>query len=85
MGTETFVGWQFGMTLVAVLLVGIWLYLRVRRRQQRSGQKPGEVLATKHPTRDETAPRPDGFTAPEARPAAPPTGANASLARTGHP
>jgi hypothetical protein len=75
----------FGMTLLAVLAYGIYQFLRVRRSQQRSGQEPGEVLATKHPTRDETAPRPDGFTAPEARPAASPAGANPSPARPSRP
>ena len=76
----------FGMTLLAVLAYGIYQFLRVRRSQQRSGQKPGEVLATKHPTREETAaPRPDGFTPPEARPAASPAGANPSPARPSPP
>jgi hypothetical protein len=75
----------FGVTLLAVLAYGIYQFLRVRRSQERSGQKPGEVLATKHPTRDETAPRPDGFTPPEARPAASPAGANPSPARPSRP
>jgi hypothetical protein len=75
----------FGMTLLAVLAYGIWQYFRVRRSQDRSGQKPGEVLATKHPTRDETAPRPDGFSGSEARPAASPAGANPSPARPSRP
>jgi hypothetical protein len=72
----------FGVTLIIVLAYGIYQFLRVRRSQQRSGQKPGEVLATKHPTRDETAaPRPDGFSGSEARPAASPAGATPSPAR----
>lgn len=35
MSTDIFLSWQFGMTLIAVLAVGIWQYLRIRRSQQR--------------------------------------------------
>jgi hypothetical protein len=35
MGTDIFLSWQFGMTLIAVLAFGIWQYLRIRRSQNR--------------------------------------------------
>jgi hypothetical protein len=49
--------WLFGVTLLAALAIGIWQWMRVRRSQQRSGQEPGEVLATKHPVRNPGTPR----------------------------
>jgi hypothetical protein len=59
MGADSLIPWLFGVTLLAVLAYGIWQYFRVRRSQERSGQKPGEVLATRHPARDPGTPRGD--------------------------
>jgi hypothetical protein len=67
MGADSLIPWLFGMTLVAGLAIGIWQYMRVRRSQERSGQQPGEVLATKHPTRD-TNPNPNPNTNPHSSP-----------------
>jgi hypothetical protein len=44
MGTESFIGWQFGMTLIAVLAVAAFLFFRVRRSQQKRGEHPGDAL-----------------------------------------
>ncbi len=44
MGTESFIGWQFGMTLIAVLAIGIFLFLRAKRSQQKRGEQPGDAL-----------------------------------------
>ena len=46
METDTFVSWQFGMTLILVLAVAIFMYMRSRRSQQKRGEAPGEVTGT---------------------------------------
>lgn len=46
MGTDTFVSWQFGMTLIAVLAVGIFMFMRARRSQAKRGEEPGQVTGT---------------------------------------
>lgn len=46
MGTESFVGWQFGMTLIAVLLIGLYLFMRVRRSQKKHGEHAGEATVS---------------------------------------
>lgn len=46
MGTDTFVSWQFGMTLILVLAVGIWMFMRARRSQTKRGEEPGQVTGT---------------------------------------
>lgn len=48
MNTDMFLSWQFGMTLIAVLAIAVFMLMRVRRSQQRRGEQPGEVTATRH-------------------------------------
>lgn len=49
--TDTFLGWQFGMTLIAGLAIAVWLLLRV----QRSRAKRGEEGHVSTPTMDRVA------------------------------
>jgi hypothetical protein len=50
METQSFIGWQFGMTFLAVLVVAAVMLWRVRRSQQRSrrlaAERPGEHRPT---------------------------------------
>lgn len=48
METESFVGWQFGMTLIVGLALAVWLLMRV----QKSRQKRGEEGHVSTPTMD---------------------------------
>ena len=48
MGTESFIGWQFGMTLIAVLLFGLWLFMRIRRRQSLDAEARQHGQPEKH-------------------------------------
>jgi hypothetical protein len=42
METDTgFIGWQFGVTFLLVLVVAVWMFMRVRRSQSRRGEQPG--------------------------------------------
>jgi|1186.fasta_scaffold1011250_2 membrane protein implicated in regulation of membrane protease activity len=51
METWNFVGWQFAMTFIAVLAIAIFLFMRVRRSQQRRGEEPGKISVPKPPQR----------------------------------
>ncbi|MEN0075540.1 MAG: hypothetical protein AAGC69_14225 [Paracraurococcus sp.] len=43
MSWDFFLSWQFGMTLVAALAIGIWQFLSIRRsRAKRGEEKPVE-------------------------------------------
>ena len=59
MNWEFFLSWQFGMTLVAVLAIGIWQMRSIRR----SREKRGEAGHVSHPpmqkglSGDDTPPR----------------------------
>ena len=41
METDTFLSWQFGMTLILVLAVAILMFMRARRSQAKRGEQPG--------------------------------------------
>jgi hypothetical protein len=43
MDTTRFLTAQNMMTLLIVLAIAVWLYLRVRRSQKRRGEEPGEL------------------------------------------
>ncbi|MFL5337010.1 MAG: hypothetical protein ACJ8H8_28480 [Geminicoccaceae bacterium] len=49
METWNFVGWQYGMTVVLVLAIAIFMYMRVRRSQRRRGEEPGKISVPKPP------------------------------------
>lgn len=59
MSWDIFLSWQFGMTLVAALGIGLWQMQSIKR----SRDKRGEVGHVSHPpaaggpSSDETAPR----------------------------
>ena len=46
METDTFLSWQFGMTLILVLAVAIFMFMRARRSQAKRGEAPGSVTGT---------------------------------------
>lgn len=47
MGTDSFVNWQFGMTLLVVLAIAAFMLMRVRKSQARRGEEPGQVDITR--------------------------------------
>ena len=44
--TDMFISWQFGMTLILVLLVAIFLLRRVRQSQERRREPAGAARPT---------------------------------------
>ena len=50
MGTDFFLSWQFGMTLLAALAIGIWQFVSIRR----SRAKRGEEGPVAHPLGSDT-------------------------------
>lgn len=53
MNWENFLGWQFGMTLLAVLGLGIWGYFNIKRSRERRGEH-GHIS---HPPPDSDTPQ----------------------------
>lgn len=62
MGWEFFLSWQFGMTLLAALAIGIWQYRSIKR----SRDKRGEHGHVGHPP-PESGPPGDGSAPPPRR------------------
>lgn len=53
MSWDVFLSWQFGMTLLAVVAIGIWQFRSIRRSRERRGEH-GHVS---HPPPDSDTPR----------------------------
>lgn len=59
MNWEFFLSWQFGMTLMAALALGLWQYRSIKRSRDKRGEV-GHVShppAQRGPASDETPPR----------------------------
>ena len=58
MGTEGFIGWQFGMTLIVVLVIAAFMLWRVRHSQKKRGELNGpSPLENRQTAARDTAPR----------------------------
>ena len=55
MNWEIFLSWQFGMTLVAAALIGVWQYRSIKR----SRDKRGEHGHVSHPPMENKTPGDD--------------------------
>ncbi len=62
--TTGFIGWQFGVTFLLVVIVAVWLFMRVRRSQARRGEQPGVAGTMAAPPKQRTGvdPMPDPVT-----------------------
>ena len=58
MNWEIFLGWQFGMTLAAVLGIGLWQMQSIKRSRDKRGEvgHVGHPPPIEGPAGDETAP-----------------------------
>ena len=59
MNWEFFLSWQFGMTLVAALAIGVWQYWSIKRSRDKRGEAGhvGHPPPQRGPASDETSPR----------------------------